>query len=154
MNKTLIVFDLDGTLAPSKSAADREMVKLLLELLKKKRIAVIGGGKYSQFREQLINGLPRRDQRLKGLSLFPTTANAFYEYRDGWKNIYMLSLSAPEKNKIRKNLLEVLKEIKYIPPKKVYGVTLEDRGTQMSFSPLGQDIVKALGKKGYKEKEK
>jgi phosphoserine phosphatase len=35
----LIVFDMDGTLTPSKSAADREMIGLLLKLLDKKKVA-------------------------------------------------------------------------------------------------------------------
>ena len=42
--KKLVVFDLDGTLAWSKSVIDKEMVELLKELLSKKKVAVIGGG--------------------------------------------------------------------------------------------------------------
>ncbi len=55
--------------------------------------------------------------------------------------------------KIKKALKETLREINYIPPKKIYGVALEDRVTQMSFSPLGQDIVAILGNKGIRMKE-
>ncbi len=152
-NKELIVFDMDGTLTPSKSIADREMVGFLLRLLEKKHVAVIGGGKYALFREQLLGPLPRRDARLKNLFLFPTTANAFYRYENGWKNIYKFNLSRREKTKIRKAFKEVFREVGYLPPEKVYGTTLEDRMTQMSFSPLGQDIVKALGEKGIQLKE-
>ncbi|HEX4104188.1 MAG TPA: HAD-IIB family hydrolase [Candidatus Paceibacterota bacterium] len=152
--KELIVFDMDGTLTPSKSIADKEMVALLLQLLEKKRVAVIGGGKYSLFKEQLVNRFPRRDARLANLFLFPTTANAFYRYKNGtWKNVYTLDLSKEEKAGIRAAFRETLKEINYVPPKKVYGVTLEDRGTQMSFSPLGQEIVTVLGTKGIALKE-
>ena len=152
-DKKLIVFDLDGTLTPSKSDADREMRDLLLQLLEKKHVAVIGGGKYSQFRKQLMDRLPRHDRRLANLSLFPTTANAFYRYHNGWKNVYSFTLPRREKAKIRGAFRGVLGEVKYIPPKKIYGVALEDRGTQMSFSPLGQDIVTVLGAKGIRLKE-
>lgn len=151
--KELIVFDMDGTLTPSKSAVDKEMAKLLLSLLEKKRVAVIGGGKYSLFREQLLDRLPKRDKRLAKLSLFPTTSNAFYRYQNGWKNVYNLTMAKKEKINIKKQLNEVLKEVKYVAPKKIYGVTLEDRGTQMSFSPLGQDIAAVLGAKGIRLKE-
>ena len=48
---------------------------------------------------------------------------------------------------------EVFAEVGYVPPKKIYGVTLEDRGTQMTFSPLGQDVVTHLGNKGVIAKE-
>ncbi len=152
-NKRLIVFDLDGTLAPSKSIADREMVKLLLALLEQKKVAVIGGGEYLQFKEQILSRLPRRDERLKNLFLFPTTSNAFYRYNTGWKNVYAHMLSAAEKTGIRKALRETLAAIDYVPPKKIYGVVLEDRATQMSFSPLGQDVVTELGTKGIRMKE-
>jgi phosphomannomutase len=152
-NKQLIVFDLDGTLAPSKSSADRKMIGLILKLLEVKKMAVIGGGKYSQFKQQLLDQLPRRDVRLHNLFLFPTTSNAFYRYHASWKNVYSLTLSSMEKTSIRKAMKEVLKEIDYVPPKKIYGVVLEDRTTQMSFSPLGQDVVTVLGKKGIRMKE-
>jgi hydroxymethylpyrimidine pyrophosphatase-like HAD family hydrolase len=42
--KKLIVFDLDGTLAPSKSALDGEMSTLLHDLLGVVKVAVISGG--------------------------------------------------------------------------------------------------------------
>ncbi len=151
--KDLVVFDMDGTLTPSKSIADREMIGLLLRLLAVKHVAVIGGGKYSLFKEQLLEQLPRHDARLGNLFLFPTTSNAFYRYHGTWKNVYALKLSKREKAQIRKAFAAVLKEVRYVRPKKVYGVTLEDRGTQMSFSPLGQDVVAVLGKKGIRMKE-
>ncbi len=151
--KSLIIFDLDGTLTPSKSFMDNTMAGLLLRLLEKKKVAIIGGGKSAQSKEQLFNRLPRRDGRLHNLFLFPTTASAFYRYHVGWKNVYASKLSRSEKATIRKAMKEVLNEINYVPPKKIYGPTLEDRSTQMSFSPLGQAIVAKLGQKGIRMKE-
>ncbi len=152
-DKELIVFDLDGTLTPSKAPMKDDVAKMLLRLLQKKKVAVIGGGRYKQFREQLVKRLPGRGEELTRLSLFPTTSSAFYRYHHGWKNVYNLELPRREKAKIRKSLNEVFHEVGYVHPKKVYGVTLEDRGTQMSFSPLGQDIVTALGTRGIRLKE-
>ena len=151
--KKLVIFDLDGTLTPSKSAADGVMVELLLGLLEKKKVAVIGGGKYSQFQNQLLSRMPRRDSRLLDFFLFPTTSNAFYRYDQGWKNVYTLDLSREEKKEIRSAFREVFRDVDYVHPKKVYGPTLEDRGTQMSFSPLGQEVVAVLGEKGIRMKE-
>jgi phosphomannomutase len=152
-NKQLIVFDLDGTLAPSKSIADRQMVDLLLNLLEQKKVAVIGGGKYSLFQRQLLDRLPKRDPRLSNFFLFPTTSTAFYRYRNGWKKIYAKELSSTERAAIKKAFRDVFREIHYIPPKKTYGQVIEDRRSQITFSALGQDIVAALGKKGVKLKE-
>ena len=42
--KKLIVFDLDGTLAESKSSLDVEMASLLTALLGVVKVAVISGG--------------------------------------------------------------------------------------------------------------
>ncbi len=154
-DKKLIVFDLDGTLTSTKAPMDKEMAALLSKLLLAKRVAVIGGGKYALFREQLLRPL-KAPRSLSGrLFLFPTTATSFYRYRSGWKNIYALALSKKEREKIKKTIHGVLKEIRYRPPKKVYGVMIEDRGTQITFSGLGQDVVKIVGKKrGVALKEK
>jgi HAD superfamily hydrolase (TIGR01484 family) len=153
--KELIVFDLDGTLAPSKSVMDEEMTDLLEELLSKKRVAVIGGGKYALFKMQLIAALKKSPKELlENLFLFPTTSNAFYRYDHGWKNVYTLNLSKATRKKIKEAFKKVFKEIRYVHPKKTYGPIIEDRGTQVTFSALGQEIVAALGKKGIALKEK
>ena len=52
--KKLIVFDLDGTLAESKSPTDCEMAGLLDSLLGIVKVAVISGGKWSQFEKQVL----------------------------------------------------------------------------------------------------
>ena len=43
--KKLVVFDLDGTLAQSKSSLDAEMATLLNKLLGVIKVAVISGGR-------------------------------------------------------------------------------------------------------------
>jgi HAD superfamily hydrolase (TIGR01484 family) len=151
-DRELIVFDMDGTLTPSKSVADREMIRLILALLEQKRIAIIGGGKYSLFREQLVDRLPRHDPRLANLFLFPTTSTAFYRYHDGWKNIYNKELPLADRTRIKAAFKAVFREMDYHHPTKTYGPVIEDRGTQISFSALGQDIVARLGKKGIRMK--
>ena len=65
MVKKLIVFDLDGTLAESKSAVDPEMSGLLHDLLGIVKVAVISGGGWPQFEKQVISKLPH-DERLSG----------------------------------------------------------------------------------------
>ena len=49
MKKKIIVFDLDGTLAPSKSRIDDETSGLLSKLLEKSMVAIISGGDFPQF---------------------------------------------------------------------------------------------------------
>jgi HAD superfamily hydrolase (TIGR01484 family) len=150
--KKLIVFDLDDTLADSKTPMDAEMADLVKQLLEKTKIAVIGGGKYQIFKWQFIRHLAKGTKKEK-LFIFPTSGNAFYKYDNGWKIQYAHFLSSEEKKQIRDAFDRAYEEIGYRHPKKVYGVILEDRLTQISWSPLGQDIVTVLGKKGLKLKK-
>jgi phosphomannomutase len=55
--KKLIVFDLDGTLAESKSPLDAEMSALLHDLLGIVKVAIISGGGWPQFEEQVLSNL-------------------------------------------------------------------------------------------------
>lgn len=152
--KKLVVFDLDGTLAKTKSVLEPPMASALRDLLQQKKVAVIGGGSYKQFTKQLLDGLDCPPALLANLFLFPTTATSFYRYqKNRWRPVYSLRLSKSERAAIRGAFKDTFKEIGYVPPKKVYGKTLEDRGAQMTYSFLGQDVVAALGEKGVALKE-
>ena len=97
--KRLIVFDLDGTLAPSKTAPDAEMSGLFHDLLGIVRVAVISGGDWAQFEAQLLSGLPC-DERLAHLSLLPTCGTQFFQYAGAWTKLYSEDLTSDEKAKI------------------------------------------------------
>ena len=98
--KTLMIFDLDGTLAPSKSALEKYMADHLVSLLKVMKVAVISGGAWPQFEKQLLSNLPTGDA-LKNLSLLPTSGTRFLQYEDkGWKELYAENFTADEKKKI------------------------------------------------------
>ena len=154
-SKNLIVFDLDGTLTRTKSPMDPEMAALVMRLLAVKKVAVIGGGKYRLFQTLFLQRLKAPGHLLKNLFLFPTTATSFYAYKSGWKKIYALYLSGAQRRKIKKAFQDVFREIGYKHPRRVYGRVIEDRGTQVTFSALGQDVVAVLGeKRGVLLKEK
>ena len=103
--KKLIVFDLDGTLAESKSSLDAEMAALLHDLLGIVKVAVISGGDWPQFEKQVLANLPQ-DERLKNLSLLPTCGTKFFQYEGDWKKIYSEDFTADEKEKIISSLQE------------------------------------------------
>lgn len=138
--KKLFVFDLDGTLAESKMPMDDEMKELFSELLKKRRVAVIGGGWLPIFEKQLLEPMADRKELFSNLFLFPTSGSTFLRYtEDGWNRVYAHELSAEERQKIKEAFKEAFKEIGYQHPKKTYGELIEDRGTQITFSALGQE---------------
>jgi HAD superfamily hydrolase (TIGR01484 family) len=134
--KRLIVFDLDGTLAESKAPLDGEMIELLTNLLGVVRVAVISGGGLPQFEKQLLNLLPQ-DQRLKMLSLLPTCGTKFFSYETSWKQLYTEDLSEAEKVRIIGALEQAVSSLD--PPDRVWGDLVEDRGSQITYSALGQD---------------
>ena len=84
--KKLIVFDLDGTLAESKSALDAEMAVLLGALLTIVKVAGISGGDFPQFEQQVLANLGHGEQ-LKNLSLLPTCGTKFFQYTGDWKEL-------------------------------------------------------------------
>ncbi len=150
--RKLIIFDLDGTLAESKADIDTEMASLLTKLLARKKVAVIGGGQYALFQRQLLSKLGSASAVLKNLFLFPTTSTAFYrlEGKD-WKMVYSKTLGEREKHKIHQAFQEVFAALKYKHPKKIHGDLIEDRGSQVTFSALGQEAPLDL-KEEWKKK--
>ena len=134
--KKLIVFDLDGTLAPSKSSLAPETARLLRDLLGILKVAVISGGAWAQFEKQLLTDLPQ-DSVLANLSLLPTCGTKFFQYNEKWQELYSEDLTAEQKKKIIDSLDKAAGEAGY-RAEKVWGNVIEDRGSQVTFSALGQ----------------
>jgi phosphomannomutase len=134
--KKLVVFDLDGTLAESKSQLDVEMAVLLHDLLGIVKVAVISGGGWPQFEKQLLSDLPR-DERLENLSLLPTCGTKFFRYSGEWKKIYSEDFTADEKKKVISSLNQAV-ALAGLEVEKTWGEVIEDRGSQITFSALGQ----------------
>lgn len=152
--KDLIIFDLDGTLTETKSDMQPDMVRALGALLREKKVAVIGGASRAQFERQFIRLLRIPKSLLANLYLFPTTATSFYRYEHGrWRRVYVRALLPKQKKRIRAAFRAVLEKIDYTSPKKIYGKLIEDKGSELTYSFLGQDVVARLGEKGVRLKE-
>jgi phosphomannomutase len=134
----LIAFDLDDTLAPSKSPLDPRMATLLAKLLEHVDVCVISGGQFSQFKMQVIDMLPELpDATLARLHLMPTCGTQYYRYDGGWKQIYAQNLSEDEKSRALAAVEKTARELGYWESD-TWGPILEDRGSQITFSALGQ----------------
>jgi len=135
--KKLIVFDLDGTLAESKAAIDKDMVTILHALLDVAKVAIISGGDWPQFEKQVLAKLGDVKQ-LKNLSILPTCGTKFYRYKkSSWVKIYSEDFTPDEKNEIIDSLHKAVEQT-HIDPEKTWGQQIEDRGSQITFSALGQ----------------
>jgi len=134
--KRLIVFDLDGTLAPSKSAIDKAMATLLHGLLAVAKVAIISGADWPQFEQQVLSHLPSGDY-LGGLSLLPTCGTKFFRYSGQWTKLYSEDFTVEEKAQIESALGQAIQSAGF-RTEKVWGETIEDRGSQITYSALGQ----------------
>jgi HAD superfamily hydrolase (TIGR01484 family) len=134
--KKLIVFDLDGTLAASKSSLDAEMASLLHDLLGVAKVAIISGGAWLQFEKQVLSNLPK-DDFLAKLSILPTCGTQFFQFTGQWKKLYAEDFTADEKAKIVRSLSKAVKTAGFAV-EKTWGETIEDRGSQITYSSLGQ----------------
>jgi HAD superfamily hydrolase (TIGR01484 family) len=138
--KTLIVFDLDGTLADSKAAIDAEMAGLLDRLLGMVKVAIISGGAWPQFQQQVLAQLATgagAGAGLDNLSLLPTCGTRFYQHQGAWKQLYAEDFTAAEKRKITASLEQATAPGRH-DIGKTWGEVIEDRGSQITFSALGQ----------------
>jgi phosphomannomutase len=134
--KKLIVFDLDGTLAESKASLDAEMSRLLHDLLGVVKVAIISGGDWLQFENQVLSQL-LHDQSLENLSILPTCGTQFFRYTGAWNKVYSEDLTADEKAKIIASLKQAIAGAGF-KVKEHWGETIEDRGSQITYSALGQ----------------
>jgi len=157
----LVAFDLDDTLAPSKSPIDPSMAQLLVRLLDVVEVCIISGGQFQQFTTQVVDALPLDDPEALGrLHLMPTCGTQYYRYVGDnpheafWHQQYAENLTSEQK---RAALSAVEGEAKRLGlwEDETWGDILEDRGSQITFSALGQhapvDAKKAWDPTGEKK---
>ena len=141
--KKLLAFDLDDTLAITKSPISDEMVEALSKILESYDVCVISGGRFQQFKLQITDRLQVSEALLKRLHLMPTCGTQYYRYDDiqgEWQLQYSEDLSKEQKLRISQVLEASAKELGYWIENPA-GEILEDRGSQMTFSALGQQAT-------------
>jgi phosphomannomutase len=134
--KKLIAFDPDGTPSESKSPLDADMAGLPGELIGIVKVAVISGGDWLQFEIQVLSHLPRTTQ-LTNLSILPTCGTGFYCCSGEWKKIHSEDFTAAEKTKIIASLKTSIAD-SGVKVGKLWGDAIEDRGSRITHSALGQ----------------
>lgn len=148
-------FDLDSTLAESKSPVTEEMGVRLANLMKRMPVAVVSGGSWRQFGTQLLSALPA-DAHLSNLYLFPVSGGMCFHH-DGkvFRALYDRSLLPKEKKLVMQALTDAMEETGFSkPPTVTWGPRIEDRGAQISFSALGQEAPSAEKKAWDPDKRK
>jgi len=135
--KRLAAFDLDGTLAESKQAIDGEMAERLAALTHVADVCVISGGDWPQFKTQVVDRLPDSADRDR-LFIMPTSGTKLYRHRNGeWRCAYAEDFSGEERERVLAALDKAVKAIG-LDKERQWGERIEDRGSQITLSALGQ----------------
>ena len=135
----LVAFDLDDTLAPSKSAIDARIGDLLVALAERVEVAIISGGQLAQFTAQVVDRLQASaGSILPHVHLLPTCGTQYYRLgTEGVETVYARTLSDDQKQRALTAVEEEARRLG-LWEAQTWGDILEDRGSQITFSALGQ----------------
>jgi phosphomannomutase len=132
------MFDLDGTLAASKSDISPATAHMLCALLSTLDVCIISGGRFEQFDAQVLKHLGK-PCHLERLHLMPTCGTRYLRW-DGtvWVEIYFEKLTPDEKTRAFAVLRDGAEKLGFWTTD-TWGPALEDRGSQVTYSALGQN---------------
>lgn len=141
--KKVLAFDLDDTLAITKSPISDSMAEVLGQILETFEICVISGGRFEQFQKQIIDRLHISPHLLNRLHLMPTCGTRYYRYDElsqEWALQYAEDLTDDEKSLIKEVLEASAKKLGYWEESPA-GEIIEDRNSQITYSALGQQAT-------------
>lgn len=143
-DKKIIAFDVDGTLTASKTPITESMASLIKQLIRHKKVVAVAGGSMHQLETQFLPPFIHDIEMLpfiKNFTLLPTSGSQRYEYDEiagGWKMTDKEALPDAVKERAKKLLQAVIDDPQYGIPAGPTGNIIEDRDTQITFTPNGQ----------------
>lgn len=133
-NKKLVSFDSDGTIQLTKSKIDAEMIGLLDALATKYKVNVISGTGIDYLKPNVLDMLKPNEN----ITVSPTCGTRFVVLKDGqYTELYKEVLSDAEISQIMDAFSYAINKANH-KPTQVWGEIVENRGTQVTFSALGQ----------------
>lgn len=138
MSTSLIAFDLDGTLTPSKQQMTQEMAPIFARLCQHVDVCVISGGTLEQFEYQFLSVTNLSDRELVHLHLMPTCGTRYLVWGKGeWKEQYNHQLTPSQRTAAIDSLRTRAQELG-LWEDTTWGDVIDDRGSQITYSALGQ----------------
>lgn len=133
----LAAFDLDGTLARSKKPMKPEIAAEFSRLTANIPVAVVSGGRMELVMSQVVDMLTPQACR-ETMHLMPTSGTRYYRWNNGsWAEQYEHDLSAQDRAVLVASFERHAKELG-LWQEQAWGERIEDRGSQITFSALGQ----------------
>lgn len=138
-----IAFDLDNTLARSRKPMKPPMAERIAVLTHLMPVAVISGGKFQLVTGQVTDVLPS-DADLSRMHLMPTSGTLYYRWNGTeWAQIHAYNLSEEDCRRAVE-VLERNARAQGLWAERVWGSRIENRGSQITFSALGQQAPNEL----------
>ena len=137
--KTMLAFDIDHTLTPSKEPVPKEIAKLLACALENFEICIISGRSFNSFLSQVISRLPIKDAELfRHLHCLPAQGTQYYRFEEGWEEVYAYFLNDDEISKIFCIAEEAARKLGFWREEnRENGDTiLDNRGSQITFAAI------------------
>ena len=145
--KKVAVFSLNGTLVPNGGSLDTETAELLTQLLETMKVAIVSGCGFTKIETQFLNSFSTNPKRLTNLLLLPSSASRMLVWKGSWTDVYSELIQASSKDEIRTALNTALRKVGWSMPDRTFGTVIQDRGTQVTFSGLGENAPIGLKEK-------
>lgn len=140
-HSALIAFDLDNTLASSRQPMIVPMIRVFERLLQRVPIAIITGGCLKLVQHQVLNVLSDSSM-LNQLHIMPTNGTSYYRINEqGLYSIYEHTINPYDTRRVFQALQKCAQQLgiwKRPGDPMLWGEQIEYRGSQITFSALGQ----------------
>jgi hypothetical protein len=114
------------------------MATALVAVLRRLPVCIMSGVTFGQVQAQVLDRLSASEDLLSRLHLMLACGTRYHNRRDGvWRQVYAEDLSPLQSRQIRLALETSARSLGYWQPAR-WGPLIEDRGSQITFSALGQ----------------
>ncbi|MDO4913643.1 MAG: HAD-IIB family hydrolase [Bifidobacteriaceae bacterium] len=136
---SVLAFDLDGTLASSRQPMSDSMAQVFAVITQFVQVAIITGGRLALVHSQILDKIIPLQANVAHLHLMPTSGSSYYVWGDGdWTSVYEYNIPKHEREQVIASINKHAHDL-HLDEDKSWGVRIEDRGSQITFSALGQD---------------